>query len=239
MTPVSTSESDRDHMAAALELARAMLGRVWPNPAVGCRLVRDGSVIAEAATAETGRPHGEALALRRAGERARGATAYVTLEPCSHHGRTPPCADALAEAGIARCVVALGDPDPRVDGRGLARLRAAGIAVSVGLLEAEAATVNAGFLHRARTGRPLAEALPEADLPGLADAVVAAEADTWSVRLAVPRPGVPLAWTLEGADAPGLLAALSRTGLTRIAVAGDGSAARLLATSGLLPAGRG
>lgn len=235
MTPVRRPDDDRLHMAAALGLARAMLGRVWPNPAVGCRIVGDGTVLAEAATAETGRPHAETLALARAGRAARGATAYVTLEPCSHHGRTPPCADALIDAGIARCVVALGDPDPRVDGRGLARLRAAGVAVELGLLAAEAAAVNAGFLHRARTGLPLAEAVAGAVLPGLADAAVALDGGVWSIRLAVPRAGVPADWSLEAADAPGVLAALGRTGLTRVAA--DGDAARSLAAAGLIPPG--
>jgi len=146
---------DPSHMRAALALARRGLGNTWPNPAVGCVIVRGGRVVGRGWTAPGGRPHAETRALAEAGEQARGAAAYVTLEPCSHHGRTPPCADALAAAGIKRCVVALGDPDPRVDGRGIERLRAAGIEVEVGLLAREAAEVQAGFLTRIREGRPL------------------------------------------------------------------------------------
>jgi diaminohydroxyphosphoribosylaminopyrimidine deaminase/5-amino-6-(5-phosphoribosylamino)uracil reductase len=149
------TEADRAHMQAALALAARGLGNTWPNPAVGCVLVKEGRVIARGWTQPGGRPHAEAEALARAGEAARGATAYVTLEPCSHHGRTPPCCDALIAAGLARVVVALRDPDARVDGRGLARLRAAGIAVEEGLFGAQAEALNAGFLHRIRTGRPL------------------------------------------------------------------------------------
>lgn len=146
---------DIAHMRAALALARRGLGNVAPNPAVGCVIVRDGAVVGRGWTQPGGRPHAETEALARAGEAARGATAYVTLEPCCHWGRTPPCTDALIAAGIARAVVALRDPDPRVNGEGLDRLRAAGIAVTEGVLEAEAARLNAGFLSRVRAGRPL------------------------------------------------------------------------------------
>jgi diaminohydroxyphosphoribosylaminopyrimidine deaminase/5-amino-6-(5-phosphoribosylamino)uracil reductase len=146
---------DLHHMRAALALARRGLGNAWPNPAVGCVLVRHGVVVGRGWTQPGGRPHAETEALRRAGSKARGATAYVTLEPCSHHGRTPPCCNALAEAGIARVVMAMRDPDPRVDGRGLAMLRGAGIAVEEGLLEAEARAVNAGFFRRIEAGLPV------------------------------------------------------------------------------------
>jgi len=146
-------------MAAALALARRGLGRVWPNPAVGCVLVQEdsqgGVVVGRGWTQPGGRPHAEVEALARAGDQARGATAYVTLEPCSHHGQTPPCADALIAAGVARVVVALGDPDPRVSGRGLARLRAAGVRVDEGVGANEARVVTAGFLTRITEGRPL------------------------------------------------------------------------------------
>ena len=143
-------------MRAALALAARGLGRVWPNPAVGCVLVRpDGSVLARGWTQAGGRPHAEAEALARAGAAARGATAYVSLEPCAHHGKTPPCADALVAAGIARAVVALEDPDPRVAGQGIAKLRDNGIAVETGLLAAEAADLNQGFLLRVTANRPL------------------------------------------------------------------------------------
>ena len=143
------------HMRAALALARRGLGNAWPNPAVGCVLVKDGRVIGRGWTQPGGRPHAETEALLRAGDSARGATAYVTLEPCSHHGRTPPCCEALAGAGIARVVMAMRDPDPRVNGRGLAMLRGAGIDVEEGLLEAEARALNAGFFRRIQAGMPV------------------------------------------------------------------------------------
>ena len=142
-------------MRAALALARRSLGRTWPNPAVGCVVVRDGRVIARGRTRDGGRPHAEADALAQAGQAAKGATVYVTLEPCAHHGKTPPCADALIAAGVARVVSALEDPDPRVKGQGHARLKAAGIAVEVGEGAREAAEINAGFLLQVREGRPL------------------------------------------------------------------------------------
>jgi diaminohydroxyphosphoribosylaminopyrimidine deaminase/5-amino-6-(5-phosphoribosylamino)uracil reductase len=142
-------------MRAALALARRSLGRAWPNPAVGCVIERDGVVLARGRTREGGRPHAEADAIANARESLKGATAWVTLEPCSHHGRTPPCADALVDAGIARVVSALEDPDPRVKGAGHAKLRAAGLSVDVGEGAVEASEVNAGFLMRVRQGRPL------------------------------------------------------------------------------------
>ena len=142
-------------MRAALALAARGLGHVWPNPAVGCVLVRDGAVVGRGWTQPGGRPHAETEALRRSGDAARGATAYVSLEPCAHTGKTPPCADALVAAGIARAVVAVEDPDPRVCGRGIARLREAGIQVDVGACAAEASELNAGFFLRVAQGRPL------------------------------------------------------------------------------------
>ncbi|HYF06649.1 MAG TPA: bifunctional diaminohydroxyphosphoribosylaminopyrimidine deaminase/5-amino-6-(5-phosphoribosylamino)uracil reductase RibD, partial [Acetobacteraceae bacterium] len=142
-------------MRAALALARRGLGNAWPNPAVGCVILRGGQVVGRGWTQPGGRPHAETEALARAGEAARGATAYVTLEPCSHWGRTPPCCDALIRAGVARVCVAMGDPDPRVDGRGLARLREAGIEVVTGVLEAEARALNAGFARRITRGLPV------------------------------------------------------------------------------------
>lgn len=150
-----TAEDDRRHMAHALALAARGLGRVWPNPAVGCVIVRQGLVVGRGVTAPGGRPHAEPQALAQAGELARGATAYVTLEPCAHHGRTPPCAEALVAGGVARVVSALEDPDPRVSGGGHAILRAAGIAVSTGVMAAEAAELQAGFLSRVTRGRPM------------------------------------------------------------------------------------
>lgn len=141
-------------MGIALGLARRGHGNVWPNPSVGCVVVRDGIVVGRGWTQPGGRPHAETEALARAGSASRGATAYVTLEPCAHHGRTPPCADAFVSAGVARVVVALQDPDPRVDGGGIARLRAAGIEVETGVCADQAAEVAAGFLLRIGAGRP-------------------------------------------------------------------------------------
>lgn len=143
-------------MAAALTLARRGLGQVAPNPAVGCVLVSpDGTVVGRGWTQPGGRPHAETEALRRAGAAAKGATAYVTLEPCDHHGRTPPCSQALVDAGVVRVVVAAVDPDPRVAGGGLKTLEAAGIAVTLGVLQEEALALNAGFFTRLAEGRPL------------------------------------------------------------------------------------
>lgn len=146
---------DAAHMRAAIALAMRGIGQTGANPSVGCVIVRDGRVVGRGRTAPGGRPHAETEALAAAGEAARGATAYVTLEPCCHWGQTPPCTDALIAAGIARVVAAVGDPDPRVDGGGLAALREAGIAVEAGLLAEEAAVPVAGFLSRVRRGRPL------------------------------------------------------------------------------------
>ena len=142
-------------MRGAFALARRALGTTWPNPAVGCVLVKDGAVLARGATAPGGRPHAETAALAAVGAAAKGATAYVSLEPCAHHGQTPPCASALAAAGVARVVYAARDPDPRVNGGGAEILKNANIAVVEGVLADEAAELNAGFFMRVRAGRPL------------------------------------------------------------------------------------
>jgi len=158
VTKKKPSRDDIHHMRAALGLAKRGLGDVWPNPAVGCVLVRedqDGIVVGRGWTGSGGRPHAETEALRRAGEAASGATAYITLEPCSHHGETPPCADALVNAGVARAVVAIEDPNPQVAGKGLQRMTDAGIVVSLGTGGAEAQDINAGFFLRISEGRPL------------------------------------------------------------------------------------
>lgn len=148
--------SDSRWMAQAIALGERGRGRTAPNPNVGCVLVRDGKALARGWTRPGGRPHAEAVALEQAGTAARGATAYVTLEPCAHESvRGPACADLLIEAGIARAVVALTDPDPRTDGEGVRRLRAAGIQVKVGTRARAAAASMAGFLARIRLGRPL------------------------------------------------------------------------------------
>jgi diaminohydroxyphosphoribosylaminopyrimidine deaminase / 5-amino-6-(5-phosphoribosylamino)uracil reductase len=148
------SPDDRRYMDLAFTLGRRGLGRTWPNPAVGAVIVKDGVIVGRGWTQPGGRPHAEVEALRRAGAAARGATLYVTLEPCSHHGKSPPCADAIIAAGAARVVSALEDPNPEVAGKGHARLRAAGIAVDVGLGAEEARRVHAGHIRRMRDGRP-------------------------------------------------------------------------------------
>jgi diaminohydroxyphosphoribosylaminopyrimidine deaminase/5-amino-6-(5-phosphoribosylamino)uracil reductase len=142
-------------MGAALGLARRNLGRTWPNPSVGCVIVKDGRVVGRGYTQPGGRPHAETEALAQAGVLAQGATAYVSLEPCAHHGKTPPCAEALVAARIKTCVIATGDPDPRVAGGGIAILKAAGIEIRLGVLEDEALELNAGFFTRVKSGRPL------------------------------------------------------------------------------------
>ncbi len=151
-------------MQRALSLARGGLGRVWPNPSVGCVIVNDGEVVGEGATQPGGRPHAEVVALKDAGEAARGATAYVSLEPCAHFGKTPPCADAMIAAGIVHCVVAIIDPDPRVNGKGLKKLEAAGVTTELGLFAEEARAINEGFFLRIETGRPLVAACPAGDI---------------------------------------------------------------------------
>lgn len=148
-----SGEDDR-FMALALALGARGLGRVWPNPAVGCVIVGNGRIVGRGWTAPGGRPHAETQALAQAGEAARGATAYVTLEPCAHHGVTPPCAEALVRSGVSRVVTAIEDPDARVAGRGHAMLRAAGITVGTGTLAAAARATHAGFLARVTLGRP-------------------------------------------------------------------------------------
>lgn len=143
-------------MRHALALAERALGRTAPNPAVGCVIVTsDGRIVGRGWTQPGGRPHAETVALKQAGETARGATAYVTLEPCAHHGKTPPCAEALIAAGVSHVVVAVSDPDLRVNGNGIAKLREGGIQVVTGVLEREAATLNRGFFLRVTQGRPL------------------------------------------------------------------------------------
>lgn len=147
--------SDEQFMHLAIALGRRGLGQVWPNPAVGCVIVRDGVIVGRGWTQPGGRPHAEVVALGQAGEAARGAVAYVSLEPCAHHGHTPPCADTLIDAGVARVVTALTDPDPRVAGRGHAMLRAAGVDVVEGVCAEPARAAQAGFLSRVRRGRPM------------------------------------------------------------------------------------
>lgn len=140
------------YMILALEISKRHLGQTWPNPAVGCVIVRGNEIVGRGATQPGGRPHAEAVALNDAGERARGATMYVTLEPCCHHGKTPPCTDAVIQAGIKKIVIAAMDPDPRVAGKGIAALKSAGIEVA--LLNIEALPGNKGFFKRVKSSRP-------------------------------------------------------------------------------------
>src|SRR6185437_17137245 len=148
------TDFDRSAMTRALELAERGLETTHPNPRVGCVIAQGEEIVGEGWHERAGEPHAEANALRAAGTRAVGATAYVTLEPCSHQGRTPPCVDALIAARVARVVFALEDPNPLVSGRGAQALRRAGVVVESGLMAAEAAELNPGFLKRMRTGRP-------------------------------------------------------------------------------------
>jgi diaminohydroxyphosphoribosylaminopyrimidine deaminase/5-amino-6-(5-phosphoribosylamino)uracil reductase len=163
---MSFSAVDHGMMARALQLAERGMWTTTPNPRVGCVLTQDGEIVGEGWHEKAGEPHAEVNALRAAGERARGATAYVTLEPCSHHGRTPPCAEALVAAGVARMVAAMSDPNPLVAGKGLAMLRAAGIEATSGLLENEARELNIGFVSRMTRGRPWLRLKAAASLDG-------------------------------------------------------------------------
>ena len=160
------SALDHQHMAHALRLAERAAYTARPNPMVGCVIARDEVVVGEGWHQRTGGPHAEVFALRQAGAQARGATAYVTLEPCAHHGRTPPCALALIEAGVARVVAAMRDPFPKVDGGGFVLLREAGIEVAEGLMAAQARELNQGFLSRIERGRPWVRVKLAASLDG-------------------------------------------------------------------------
>ncbi len=150
-----SEETDIRFMTVALGLARRGLGRVAPNPAVGCVIVVEGRIVGRGWTAPGGRPHAETIALAQAGSIAKGATAYVTLEPCAHQGQTGPCAEALVSAGISRVVVAVVDPDQRVAGRGIEKLRAAGVHVVTDVCRGQAMDLNEGFMKRIKTGRPM------------------------------------------------------------------------------------
>ena len=145
---------DSRFMAQAISLGKRGLGQCWPNPSVGCVIVKDGRIVGRGRTASGGAPHAETEALRMAGDAARGATAYVSLEPCAHFGRTPPCANALVDAGVARVVIGASDPNPQVNGQGVQILRDTGIEVATAVLEAEAKALHAGFFKRITEGRP-------------------------------------------------------------------------------------
>src|SRR6185369_12069577 len=163
---VKFSAFDEAAMRRALELAQRGLYSTQPNPRVGAVLARDEEIVGEGWHERAGEPHAEPIAIRAAGDRARGATAYVTLEPCSHHGRTPPCVDVLLAAGVRRVVYAVGDPNPRVNGGGARLLKEAGVAVQSGLLAADAEALNAGFMMRMRNHRPFVRLKSGASLDG-------------------------------------------------------------------------
>ena len=163
---MSFSAEDHSYMAQALQLAQRGLYTTTPNPRVGCVIVRDGAVVGEGWHERAGAPHAEIHALAAAGDRARGATAYVSLEPCHHHGRTPPCDEALIAAGVARVVAAMHDPDPRTAGLGLERIQQAGVATATGVLENEARELNIGFVSRLTRGRPWVRMKIAASLDG-------------------------------------------------------------------------
>ncbi len=207
-------------MQRALDLARGAQGLVWPNPPVGCVLVKDGRALAEAATHPGGRPHAERAAIEAAGEEARGGTLYVTLEPCCHWGQTPPCTDAIISAGIARVVCAMQDPDPRVNGGGFRRLDAAGVRLSVGLGADAAAKIMAGFLHRTRTGQPLVLTMENArtEIPRSCDGSLCTQGDGLWLQLRTKQGQERR--RLSG-DMPELLALLGEWGLTTVAVPED------------------
>ncbi|MBX3591402.1 MAG: bifunctional diaminohydroxyphosphoribosylaminopyrimidine deaminase/5-amino-6-(5-phosphoribosylamino)uracil reductase RibD [Burkholderiaceae bacterium] len=185
--------ADHDFMQRALQLAELGLFTATPNPRVGCVVVRDNAIVGEGWHRRAGEPHAEVLALAQAGERARGGTAYVTLEPCNHHGRTPPCVDALIEARVGRVIAAMEDPNPSVNGAGLERLRAAGIDVRCGLLQQEARDLNIGFVSRMARGRPWVRlkvatsldgrtALPDGRSQWITGEAARADAHAWRAR---------------------------------------------------------
>ncbi len=193
---------DAHYMARAIELARKGLYTTHPNPRVGCVIVRDGQIVGEGWHVRAGEPHAEVHALRAAGALARGATAYVTLEPCSHHGRTPPCAEGLVNAGVARVVAAMQDPNPEVAGRGLKRLADAGIEVRCGVLEAQARALNQGFLKRMEHGLPFVRVKLAMSLDGRT--AMASGESQWitgpAARSAVQRLRAQASVVITGAD---------------------------------------
>ena len=202
MSAAEQAVLDQRSMARALELARKGVYSTHPNPRVGCVIVANGQIVGEGWHARAGEPHAEVHALRQAGAKARGATAYVTLEPCSHHGRTPPCAEALVQAGVARVVAAMQDPNPQVAGRGLARLQAAGIEVACGVLESEARALNVGFIKRMEQGLPYVRVKLAMSLDGRT--AMASGESQWitgpAARAAVQRLRARASVVLTGAD---------------------------------------
>ena len=202
MTADAQAVLDQRSMTRALELARKGVYSTHPNPRVGCVIVAAGQIVGEGWHARAGEPHAEVHALRQAGAKARGATAYVTLEPCSHHGRTPPCAEALVQAGVARVVAAMQDPNPQVAGRGLARLQEAGIEVVCGVLESQARELNVGFIKRMQYGLPYVRVKLAMSLDGRT--AMASGESQWitgpAARAAVQRLRARASVVLTGAD---------------------------------------
>lgn len=226
-----------DYMARALQLASRALGTVSPNPAVGAVLVRDGQVVGEGATQPPGEAHAEIVALRAAGPLARGSTLYVTLEPCAHYGRTPPCADALVEAGIAEAHVAMLDPSPWVNGHGIAALERAGVRVHKGSYEEAARRLNDAYLCWLTRGRPLVTGLYALGLDGVEGSLddprlgAAAQAELARLRASADR-------TVSTADAllaeDPTLTSLAAAGVTALHIEGPPAALDALASRGLL-----
>ena len=246
-------------MKAALALARGQLGVVWPNPAVGCVIWSRDRCVGRGATQAGGRPHAEVVAVQDAGAAARGATAYVSLEPCNHWGKTPPCVDALLDAEVARVVVAIQDPDPRTNGKGIARLRARGVQVVVGVQAEEAAETNAGFFTRVQEGRPLVSVVPlagdEDPVSVGHDAIVrllerglepvlevrtgGARSRRWVVAPVGTAVfgGQPVPYTPGpdvGANLRSAMAAVGALGLTRVAIAKADAGRQMLTAAGLV-----
>lgn len=214
MPPIRHSSEDLLWMRHALDLAQKMRGHVWPNPPVGCVIVKDGVAVAQATTHAGGRPHAERKALDEAGASAKGATLYVTLEPCCHWGKTPPCADAIVDAGIACVVAAIRDPDPRVNGGGFAKLRNSGVIVSVGACADQAKQLMSGFFHRIRHGVPEVIVVdgPHAAFPAGVDALIVSSQQ--GPRLITGRGEIDL----SGIKRHHLLARMGELGLTSVAV---------------------
>ena len=258
-SPADAKRVDLQRMDEALALARGQLGLVWPNPAVGCVIWANERRVGQGATQVGGRPHAEVVAVAQAGTAARGGTAYVSLEPCNHWGKTPPCVDALLGAGVARVVVAIQDPDPRTNGKGIARLAASGVEVLTGPGADAAAEINAGFFMRVQEGRPLIAAralVGESDPTTLGfDAVIRlVDGSAWPVlelRTGGPRTrrwvvappdtavfgGQLVAYTPgtdQAASIRSALAAIGALGLTRVVVDATGDLRPLLVAAGLL-----
>lgn len=231
MPPTRRSSEDRYWMERALELAHSVRGHVWPNPPVGCVIVKDGVAISEAATHPGGRPHAERKALEQAGVRAKGATLYVTLEPCCHWGKTPPCTDAIIRAGVSSVVCAVQDPDPRVNGSGFAKLRDAGVGVLVGLCAHEAKRLMSGFFHRVLRGEPELIVMDQATatVPTGVDAVILSSRQ--EVRLLTRSEKISKDINITGIPADRLLSRLAEMGLTSVAISRDDPLASCLSES--------